>query len=72
MFGFQGGESTATVARKRGYMEEAQQLWPFLTNFDASTIKSEVQLIALVKDRSSRSHREAEANVKAWAVGKQF
>jgi len=51
MFGFQGGESTATVARKRGYMEEAQQLWPFLTNFDASTIKSEVQLIALVKEK---------------------
>ena len=72
MFGFQGGESTATVARKRGYMEEAQQLWPFLTNFDASTIKSEVQLIALVKDRSSLPQREAETNVNAWAVGKQF
>ena len=72
MFGFQGGESAATVARKRGYMEEAQQLWPFLTNFDASTIKSEVQLIALVKDRSSLPQREAETNVKAWAVGKQY
>ena len=72
MFGFQGGESTATVARKRGYMEEAQQLWPFLTNFDASTIKSEVQLIALVKDRSSLPQREAETNVKTWAVGKRF
>ena len=72
MFGFKGGESAATVARKRGYMEEAQQLWPFLTNFDASTIKSEIQLIALVKDRSSLRQREAETNVKAWAVGKQF
>ena len=72
MFGFQGGESAATVARKRGYMEEAQQLWPFLTNFDASTIKNEVQLITLVKDRTNRPQREADAAVKAWAVGKQF
>lgn len=72
MFGFQGGESAATVARKRGYMEEAQKLWPFLTNFDASTIKNEVQLITLVKDRTSRPQREADADVKAWTVGKQF
>jgi hypothetical protein len=53
-------------------MEEAQQLWPFLTNFDASTIKNEIQLIALVKDRSSRPQQEAETDVKAWAVGKQI
>ena len=32
MFGFQGGETAETVARKRGYMSEAQRLWPFLTN----------------------------------------
>jgi hypothetical protein len=38
MFGFRGGENADVVARKRGYMKEAQQKWPFLTNFDCSTI----------------------------------
>jgi hypothetical protein len=42
MFGFQGGESAGTVARKRGYMQDAQQRWGFMTNFDLSTIKNEV------------------------------
>ena len=28
MFGFRGGESGDTVARKKGYMEDAQQRWP--------------------------------------------
>ena len=37
MFGFRGGESADTVARKMGYMEDAQQRWPYLTNFDLST-----------------------------------
>jgi hypothetical protein len=32
MFGFQGGESADTVARKKGYMKDAQQKWRFLTN----------------------------------------
>jgi hypothetical protein len=38
MFGFQGGESADTVARKKGYMQAAQQRWGFMTNFDLSTI----------------------------------
>jgi len=38
MFGFQGGESADTVARKKGYMKDAQRKWRFLTNFDCSTI----------------------------------
>ena len=29
MFGFQGGESPDTVARKKGYMQDAQQRWGF-------------------------------------------
>jgi len=37
MFGFSGGESAETVARKRGYMAEARERWPFITLFDAST-----------------------------------
>ena len=72
MFGFQGGESPETVARKRDYMRDAQQRWPFLTNFDASTIKNEQQLAALVGDRSGRKRSEAQADVEAWTKGKQF
>jgi hypothetical protein len=72
MFGFQGGESAAIVARKRGYMVEAQQRWPFLTNFDASTIKNEAQLIAIVKDRSARSKAAAQDDVAGFVAGKQF
>jgi hypothetical protein len=47
MFGFSGAE---TVARKRGYMAEAQAHWPFLTHFDASTIKNERQLVTTNKN----------------------
>jgi hypothetical protein len=72
MFGFQGGESGVTVARKRAYMRDAQRRWPFLTNFDASTIKNETQLATLVGDRSGRPRAEAEADVRAWAADKQF
>ena len=42
MFGFQGGENADTVARKKGYMKDAQHRWTFLTNFDVSTIKNEI------------------------------
>ena len=72
MFGFQGGESRETVARKRVYMKDAQQRWPFLTNFDASTIKNRVQLMRLVKDRSSRPMADVEVDVEAWMSGKTF
>ena len=72
MFGFQGGESAETVARKRLYMKDARQRWPFLTYFDASTIRNELQLISIVKDRSGRPRSEAEADVQAWTSGKLF
>ena len=72
MFGFQGGETAETVERKRGHMEDAQRHWAFLTNFDASTIKNETQLVALVKDRSGRPRPEAEADVRSWMAGKAF
>ena len=72
MFGFRGGEDAATVERKRTYMRDAQQRWPFLTNFDASTIKNELQLVALVGDRSGRPRPDVEADVRAWSDGKQF
>jgi hypothetical protein len=59
MFGFSGGESAETVARKRGYMREAQQHWAFLTNFDASTIKNEIQLTSMIKDRTGSTEAQA-------------
>jgi len=72
MFGFQGGESAATVARKRGYMKEARHHWPFLTNYDASTIRNELQLVRMVGDRTGRAQPEAQADVAAWLAGKTF
>ena len=72
MFGFTGTDSARTVARKRVYMAEAQARWPFLTYFDASTIKNERQLATMVKERCSRSQRDAEADVHEWMEGKAF
>ena len=72
MFGFSGGESAETVARKRGYMGEAQQRWRFLTNFDASTIKNEIQLTSMIKDRTGSTEPQAKQDVQAWMQGKQF
>ena len=72
MFGFSGGENVVTIGRKKVYLGEARRRWPFLTNFDASTIKNQHQLIMMVKDRSGVSRAAAEADVRAFAEGKQF
>ena len=72
MFGFQGGESADTVVRKKGYMQDAQRRWGFMTNFDLSTIKNEVQLSSMVKERSGISEAKARSDVQAWMRGKQF
>ena len=72
MFGSRGGESAATVKRKRGYLLEAQKRWPFLTNFDASTIKNERQLVTMVKERRSLTESEAEHQVRQWMQNKVF
>ncbi len=72
MFGFQGGECSQTVERKRGYLREAQARWPFLTYFDLSTIRNETQLRSIVKDRSGISDDRARADVAAWTAGKTF
>ena len=53
-------------------MADAQARWPFLTNFDASTIKNERQLVTMVKDRCSRSEQDAEADVREWMQNKSF
>jgi hypothetical protein len=72
MFGFQGGESADTVARKKSYMKDAQQKWPFLTNYDCSSIKTKGQLRSMVQTRSSISEEQAKRDVDAWMQGKQF
>ena len=72
LFGFQGGESADTVARKKSYMQDARQQWGFLTHFDLSTIKNELQLSSMVKDRSGISQAQAKSDVQAWMQGKQF
>jgi hypothetical protein len=72
MFGFQGGESADTVARKKGYMQDAQHQWRFMTNFDLSTVKNEIQLSSMVKERSGISEAQAKSDVQAWMRGKQF
>ena len=72
MFGFRGGESDDVVARKKGYMKDAQQKWSCLTNYDLSTIKNEGQLRSIVKDRYSLSEAQTRGDVAAWMQGKQF
>lgn len=72
MFGFSGGKSSQTIARKKGYMADAQNEWPFLTKFDLSTIKSEAQLVTILKERDSLSREAAETAVHSWTVGKDF
>ena len=72
MFGFTGGDSAETVARKRVYMAEAQARWPFLTHFDASTIKNGKQLQTMVKERCSLPEADAEAQVEQWMQDKVF
>jgi hypothetical protein len=72
MFGFRGGESPDVVRRKRVHMAEAQARWPFLTHFDASTIKNDRQLVTMVKERCSLTQEAAESDVRRWMEGKVF
>lgn len=72
MFGFRGDEALAVVARKREYLKDAQARWPFLTHFDATTIRNASQLATMVKERCSLSPEQAEADVREWAEGKRF
>ena len=72
MFGFQGGESADTVARKKGYLKDAQQRWGNLTTFDLSTIKNEIQLRSIVRDRYGLSEADAKSDVEQWTHGKVF
>jgi uncharacterized lipoprotein YbaY len=72
VFGFTGADSPKTVIRKRGYMTKAQARWPFLTFFDATTIKNERRFATMVKERCSLSKEGAEADVRQWMHNKAF
>lgn len=72
MFGFQGGESPSIVARKREYMKDAKEKWPFMTPYDFSTIKNPTQLRTMVRDRLSLGEAEADSVVDEWMAGKDF
>lgn len=72
MFGFSGGESAEIVSRKRRHMADAQSHWPFLTSFDATTIKTDRQLVTMVKERCAVSQEDAEIDVRQWMEGKVF
>jgi len=72
MFGFQGGEAADVVARKAGYMKDAQQKWKFLTNFDCSTIKTRGQLSSMIQTRSGISAEQADRDVDVWTQDKLF
>ena len=70
MFGFRGGENAEAVRRKRDHIADAQARWPFLTYFDAPTVKNDRQLVTMVKERCSMSQEDAENGVRQWMVGK--
>jgi len=72
MFGYRGGESGETVARKRGYMADAQKRWRFLTRYDVTTIHNEPQLATMVRDRLGLSKSAADEEVHRWMIGKTF
>jgi hypothetical protein len=72
MFGYQGGESAETVARKTAYGEDARRRWRFLTTIDLSSIRNIEQLSSMIATRSSISDDHARKDVAAWIRGKAF
>ena len=72
MLGSRGGESADTVARKRGYIKDAQREWRFLTYFDCSSIETKGQLCSMVRTRSGISEEQTKRDVDAWMEGKRF
>jgi hypothetical protein len=72
MFGFSGGESERTVARKTGYRGAAKERWSCLTTLDLSQVKNPEQLITLVKVRYGLPEAQATAEVESWMSGKAF
>jgi len=72
MFGYRGGESADTVARKQGYMRDAKQRWAGVTTDDLSTITSPTQLCGIVQDRLGLPEAQVRSDVESLMQGKQF
>jgi hypothetical protein len=72
MFGFRGGETENVVVRKRRHMKDAQEKWPFLTNYDCSTITTADQLSSMIAVRASIAERQAKQDVSDWMRGRTF
>jgi hypothetical protein len=49
--------------------EEARKLWPFLTHYDLSTLRTPAQLASMVKDRKGISQVDAVVEVDRWMKG---
>jgi hypothetical protein len=72
MFGFQGGESAGTLARKKGYTQDAQRAMGLYDKFDLSTIKNEVQLSSMVKDAPASRRRRPRATFRPGCKIRSF
>jgi hypothetical protein len=72
MFGFQTSENAETVQRKKSYVLDARRKWPFLTNFDCSSVHTEGQLCSLVVARSGMPRDAAIKDIRAWMLDKEF
>ncbi len=66
MFGFQSGESAHAASRKKMRRREAQERWPFLTDFDLSGIRDEEQLVAAIVSRTPIPEAQVRRHVQAW------
>jgi hypothetical protein len=66
MFGFQSGESAHASSRKKVRRREAQERWPFLTDFDLSGIRDEAQLVAAIVSRTPIPEAQVRRHVQAW------
>ncbi len=66
MFGFQSGESAHAASCKKMRRREAQERWPFLTDFDLSGIRDEDQLVAAIVSRTPIPEAQVRRHVQAW------
>lgn len=72
IFEFIGADNAGAVASERANMADAQARWPFLTPFDASTIKNERQLATMLKEQCSLPPPDANKEVREWVTGRVF
>lgn len=49
--------------------DEARKVWPFLTPYDLSTLRTPTQLASMVKDRKGISQDDAVVEVDRWMTG---